>query len=208
MENFGFSSNFAPEIIKKIKMMGNKKNAEDFGVQATSSTLPVNSLARNYLPADYVDMFGAEVHDDERLTPDNLLIAVWTDFPKWVQMLFKLRDWLVKPFGLKTNANGKDFRHKLAEAIRSGGRVQLMNVLAKSANETVVQLADTHLTAEMSVHTEKSNGNQTKINFITIVHFHNVLGKIYFFFAQPFHKIIVKAAMKQSIKKLLENRDR
>ncbi|MDR2125701.1 MAG: DUF2867 domain-containing protein [Prevotellaceae bacterium] len=176
-------------------------------IKVTKSILPVNSLAQDYLPADYVDVFGTEALDDERLTPDNLLIAVWTDFPKWIKMLFKLRDRLVKPFGLKTSADEKDFKHKFEKAVRNGGRFQLMNVLAKSANEIVVQLADTHLTAEMSVHTEKSNGNQLKITFITIVHFHNVLGKVYFFFVRPFHKIIVKTALKRSITKLIKNNE-
>jgi hypothetical protein len=188
-------------------MMNDKENTENLGGQTPESILPVNSLARDYLPADYVDVFGTETIDDERLTPDNLLIAFWTDFPKWVQMLFKLRDWLVKPFGLKTNADEKDFRHKFEEVIRNGGRFQLMNVLVKSANEIVVQLADTHLTAEMSVHNEKSNGNRLKIYFITIVHFHNVLGKVYFFFVRPFHKIIVKTMMKRSIMKLIKNNE-
>ncbi|MDR2131682.1 MAG: DUF2867 domain-containing protein [Odoribacteraceae bacterium] len=172
--------------------------------QITKSTLPVHSLARNYLPADYVDVFATEVHDDERLTPADLLIAVWTDFPKWVQRLFQLRDCIVKPFGLKTSADEKDFRHQFEEIVRNGGRFQLMNVLAKSANEIIVQLADTHLTAEMSVHTETSNANQLKINFITIVHFHNVWGKVYFFFVRPFHKMIVKTALKRSITKLIK----
>ncbi|MDR2121208.1 MAG: DUF2867 domain-containing protein [Tannerella sp.] len=185
--------------------MKDKENAGNRRGLIARSTLPVNSSARNYLPADYVDIFGTDVRDDARLTPDNLLIAVWTDFPKWVQMLFKLRDWLVKPFGLKTGEDGKDFKHKFAEAIRSGGRFWLMRVLAKSADEIVVQLADTHLTAEMSVHREKSNPDQLRINFITTVHFHHVWGRVYFFFVRPFHKIIVKTMMKRSIRKLTES---
>ncbi|MDR2139133.1 MAG: DUF2867 domain-containing protein [Tannerella sp.] len=185
--------------------MNDKENAGSPGKQITKSTVPVHSLARNYLPADYVDVFSTDILEDKRLTPDNLLIAFWTDFPKWVQLLFKLRDRLVKPFGLKTNENENDFKHKFEEAIRSSGQFHLMNVLAKSPNEIVVQLADAHLTAELSIHNEKSNGTQLKINFITVVHFHNVWGKVYFFFVRPFHKMIVKTMMKRSIAKLIKN---
>ncbi|MDR1652533.1 MAG: DUF2867 domain-containing protein [Prevotellaceae bacterium] len=36
-----------------------------------------------------------------------------------------------------------------------------------------------------------------KISIITVVHFHNALGKVYFFVIRPFHKIIVKAMIKR-----------
>jgi hypothetical protein len=171
-------------------------------MKITKSILPVHSLAHHYLPADYADVFGTDVPGNERLTPDNLLITFWTDFPEWVQMLFKLRDRLVRPFGLKAGAKDEDFRHRLEEAVRSSGRFHLMTVLAKSANETLVQLADRHLTAIMSFHQEKSAGNRLIIHIATIVHYHNVGGKVYFFFVRPFHKLIFRTMMKRSIRKL------
>jgi hypothetical protein len=188
--------------------MDNKTNVKNPKDQIISSTLPDNSSMRNYLPADYVDIFGTRVFDDERLTPDNLMITIWTDFPEWVRMLFKLRDWIVKPFGLKTSGDEKNFRYKFEEIIRNGGQYHFMTVHTKSSNEVVIQLSDTHLTAEMSVHTEKSNGNKLEIKVITNVHFHNVFGKIYFFFVRPFHKIIVKTSLRRSITKLIKAQSR
>jgi hypothetical protein len=110
----------------------------------------------------------------------------------------------VKPFGLKTGNTEKNFEQKFEEAIRTGSPLDLMTVPAKTANETVMRLTDKHLTTELSVHNEKLNDNQLKINIITIVHYHNTLGKIYFFFIRPFHKIIVKAITKRSIKRLIK----
>jgi hypothetical protein len=171
-------------------------------MKITKSPLPENSQVKNFLPSDYVDTYSVIVSEHSQLTPDNILITFWTDFPAWLQMLFKLRNYLVKPFGLKAGNIDKNFEQKLEEAIRNGSQPDfLMTVPAKTANETVVRLTDKHLTAELSVYNEKLNDNKLKINITTLVHYHNTLGKIYFFFIRPFHKIIVKAVTKRSIKR-------
>jgi hypothetical protein len=174
-------------------------------IRVIKSILPTNSLAQNYLPADYADIFTTIVSENKSLTPDNLLIAFWTDFSKWIQVLFKLRDCLAKPFGLKTSENGTDFKQKFEAAIRNREQFNLMSVPAKSANETIMRLTDKHLTAELSVCNEKLTNKQLKISVITLVHYHNFLGRIYFFVIRPFHKIILKAMIKRSIKRLTQN---
>jgi hypothetical protein len=169
------------------------------------SSLPENSRTRNFLPAGYVETYSVIVPEHSRLTPDNIFVAIWTDFPKWLQMLFKLRDWLVKPFGLKAGSSEKKFGQKFEEAIRTGNPLDLMTVPVKTADETVMRLTDKHLTAELSVHNEKLDNSQLKINIITLVHYHNVLGKIYFFLIRPFHKMIVKTITKRSLKRLMKS---
>lgn len=167
------------------------------------SKIPANSLAEKYLPADYSEAYEMIVEKNSQLTPDNLLIAFWTDFPAWVRRLFSLRDILVKPFGLKgADDNYSTFQQKFTEMVRTGGSYQVMSLSAKSENETVMQLTDKHLTTELSCHTENAVENKLKISIITIVHYHNALGKIYFAVIKPFHIIIVKAIMKRSIDKL------
>ncbi|MDR1681458.1 MAG: DUF2867 domain-containing protein [Prevotellaceae bacterium] len=166
------------------------------------SSLPENAQTGHFLPAGYVEAYAVIVPECSRLTPDNILVAMWTDFPKWLRMLFTLRDWLVKPFGLKAGSGGKNAGQKLEAAIRAGNPLGLMTVPAKTADETVIRLTDKHLTAELSVHSEKRTDGQRKISIITLVHFHSAAGKMYFFVIRPFHKIIVKTATKRSLKRL------
>jgi hypothetical protein len=175
----------------------------DMNMKIIKSSLPENSQAKTFLPAGYVEAYSVIVPDNSRLTPDNIFITIWTDFPVWLQTLFKLRDWLVKPFGLKTGNPKKNFKQKFEEAIRGGNPLDLMTVPAKTADETVMRLTDKHLTTELSVHTERLSNNQRKISIITLVHYHNTLGKIYFFLIRPFHTIIVKTITKRSIKRLI-----
>jgi hypothetical protein len=69
--------------------------------------IPENSLLKNHLPADYVDVYKCNVADKSNLTPDDILIHIWTVQPGWVDFLFRLRNILVKPFGLETGNNDK-----------------------------------------------------------------------------------------------------
>jgi hypothetical protein len=145
-------------------------------IKVTKSTLPADSLIQKYLPADYVDVFAAIAPENERLTPDNLLIGLWTDFPK-----------------------------QFPEMVRSGGNYGFVDIPAKNGNETVMQLSDKHLTVRLSVHIASITDNQLKISITTVVHYRNLLGKVYFFMIRPFHKFIVKIIARRGIKRLLHN---
>jgi hypothetical protein len=168
-------------------------------MRTIKGNIPENALIRKHLPADYVDVYKCNVPDNSNLTPDNILINIWTVQPKWVDFLFRLRNILVKPFGLETG-NMDKFNQDLAAAIRSGNNFEMVDILHKNENETVMQLRDKHLTAELSIYVENLAEKRKIVNAITMVHFHNTLGVIYFFFIRPFHGIIVKTLLKKSIK--------
>ena len=108
--------------------------------------------------------------------------------------MMKLRNLLVKPFGLQNEGLGAA---QLEESIRSGGSYGFFSVAAKSSNETVVRLDDKHLSAWMSVMTV---GND--VYAITLVKYHNRLGRAYFFVIGPFHKIIVRSALVSAVRRL------
>lgn len=164
------------------------------------STIPTDSLVNAYLPADYSDVFVCEVISNKKVSPDDLLIAFWTDFPGWVNTLFEIRNFLVKFVGLKAD---KEDSNELENCIRTGGTSNFTSVPAKSSNETVMLLADKHLNAYLSAHVG-GDMPQQKISVITLVHFNNKLGNTYFFFIRPFHQIIVKSMMKRVVKKMLQ----
>ena len=163
--------------------------------------VPVNSLTHQYLPADYTDAFACEITGAKKLSADKVMIDFWTVMPGWVNALFKLRNVLVRPFGMETGDN-KDHSEELKKMIREGQASNgLMSVVAKSGNETVILLNDKHLDAYISVFVTESHHSQTA-TAITLVHYHNRLGRIYFFFIRPFHKIIVKDMLKSTIKRM------
>ena len=126
------------------------------------------------------------------------MVNFWTDFPRWIDVLFKLRNALVKFVGLKGSEN--DNVEELEKCIRTGKTYNFVSVPAKSDNETVLLLSDKHLDAYISVHVE--NGKEHKIiSAITLVHFKNRLGRVYFFLIRPFHGAIVKSMLKRALKR-------
>lgn len=171
-------------------------------IKVHKGKIPTNSLVEAYLPADYCDIFECTVVNGKPFTPDDLQVNFWTVQPKWLEFLFKIRNTLVKPFGL---SDGKGSNEEFENCIRSGGQLGMVVVPAKTPEETLLQLRDKHLDAIVSVHIRKDeNGTEIKrtISTSTVVHYHNKLGVFYFFFIRPFHKIIVKAMVGKCVQAL------
>lgn len=150
------------------------------------SPLPAGSAVSQYPDIDYSDCFRATLPGTEPIRPEKLMAAFWTTMPGWLTLLFKIRNLLVRPFGLKTEG-GKD-REALKEALEKGKSHGLMTVVAKTEDEMVVSLDDKHLRAYLSVYAEGRN-----VYLSTLVQYHNKLGVAYFTLIRPFHKIVVKS---------------
>ena len=162
--------------------------------------IPSGSLTENYLPTDYSDVYALMTDTGKEIIPDDIMISFWTDFPCWINALFKLRNILVKFVGLKgaENDNVKEFE----KCIRTGKTYNFASVPAKNGNETVLLLSDKHLVAYLSIHVE-SKEEQKIISAITLVNFNNKLGRIYFFVIRPFHGAIVKNMLKRAFNKVV-----
>ena len=65
--------------------------------------IPPRSLLTPCLPGDYHDCFTYGMPCRRKISPDDLMTAFWTTMPGWVNTLFKLRNALVRPFGLQTD---------------------------------------------------------------------------------------------------------
>ena len=165
-------------------------------MKVKKSEIPLKCLIQDYLPADYTDVYSCEVNFEKDITPDDIMVSFWTDFPTWVSVLFKLRHNIVKIVGLKSP---EDNDIKLFEkCIRTGEAYSIVSIPAKSTNETVMLLTDKHLNAYMSIHLE-NKGNYKTISVITLVHLKNVFGRVYFFVIRPFHGLIAKSMLKRVV---------
>jgi hypothetical protein len=173
--------------------------------QKKSTTIPLGSLTEKYLPADYSDVYIYKVNSEKEIIPDDIMVNFWIDYPAWVNALFKLRNYLVKFVGLKSS-EGSDVK-EIEKCIRTGQAYRLASVPAKSDNETVLLLSDTHLDAYISVYVEDKK--ETKIiSLITLVHFKNRLGRIYFFVVRPFHGVAVKNMLKRAVNKVVDSAEK
>lgn len=171
----------------------------------TKTNIDESDLIYQYLPvANYRESYSTEVEYIQSLTSTDLQVYFWTRMPGWIGVLFKLRNQLVKPFGLKGAEQGNDMQ-KFGEAIRSGSNYQMMSIPAKSDKETILCLTDKHLTMYFSVRIIALQGNKKQLKFSTIVQFHNKLGYLYFYTIAFFHYLIIRSKIKQIVKALESN---
>lgn len=163
------------------------------------SEIPQGSLILNYLPANHTDVYECTITDYKNITPDDIQVAFWTVQPGWLKTLFTIRNGIVRFFGLKTD---KSDSSEFERCIRAGSNYTFTSIPAKSANETVMCLQDKHLTAYLSVYIKNIGENKRTVYITTLVHFHYWLGYAYFNIIRPFHHIVVKKMMKQTLTRL------
>jgi len=162
--------------------------------------IPENSLICSYLPANYSDSFECNCVSSKEITPDDMLIALWTTWPIWLKWLFKLRSILVKPFKLKSDID--DYVENLKQCLINAKPNKYISVSSKSDEETVMCTIDKHLTFYLSVIVRKEKEDKKTIITTTLVNFHNILGRCYFTVIYPFHTIIVPTMVKHFLKKM------
>jgi hypothetical protein len=143
---------------------------------------PENSLiSTGFGRTDYCDSYRIVKPTND--TPEQIAVQLFT-LPAWVGGLLNIRNWAVRPFGLKTDKNIK----------RTD---TLFPVIAQNENEILMEIMDKHLNFRVSVLIDRE---KSYICITTIVHYNNCFGKIYFLFVKPFHKVIVRSIIKKQLK--------
>jgi hypothetical protein len=145
---------------------------------------PKTSIAFNeFGKVDYIDSYRTTKSTDDDIEK---IAAQIFKLPTWIVFLMKMRDVMIRPFGLKT---AKDFGFKDKKPENA-----FFSKIAQTENELIMGENDRHLNFRVSVLIDRSS---SLIYITTLVHYNNKMGKIYFFFVKPFHKIIVKSALKK-----------
>lgn len=161
-----------------------RKQTIDSGLPGTVR----NGLLSEYFPADYSDTFQKMRLRKPALNPEELMRRVFTCPPAWIYVLMKLRNILVKPFGLKT---GK-LEDRLPEMIR-----------ARNDREIVIGMEDTHLNFYVSLWCSSLQNGCQMLAVTTVVRYHNTWGRMYFLCIKPIHRILVKSLLNKSLKQEL-----
>lgn len=142
-----------------------------------------NSLIVKCLPADYKDCYREKVTDKPHITVKQLFDSMFLQYPKWVSWLLKLRDFIVKPLGVKAS---KSFEELIME---------------QNSHEIILGTEDKHLTFYVSVSCFETKCNERIAGITTLVKYNNFLGRVYFVAIWIFHKFIVHRLLKRAIRK-------
>jgi hypothetical protein len=154
-----------------------------------SDKIPDKSIISNgFGKINYCDSYRIVKQTNE--TVDEITTQIFK-MPQWIAVLMKIRNAIVKLFGLRAGENVKE-----AACYPVGSKAGYFTVTERNVNEIVMGEDDRHLYFRASVLVDRE---QSFIYLTTIVRFHNVWGKIYFLPVKPFHRLIIKSLLNRQI---------
>jgi hypothetical protein len=134
--------------------------------------------------AQFVDAFRVEVGTTQ-LSAREACTRMVLNGPRWIDVLTRLRNILVKPFGLKTSGEG---------AYAPGGLIGLFPVLSETPERLVAGFDDFHLDFRLVVDVAGDAASR-QVTSTTLVRTNNLLGRSYLALIMPFHKLVVRSMM-------------
>jgi len=137
--------------------------------------------------ADFADAFQA-APVGRNIDLHAVASGLGTDTPAWVRALLRLRNILVRPFGLVTEDDAGTMRD---------GQVAFP-ILSSEPDRVVLGLDDKHLDFRIVI--DRSTGDQPSITATTLVRTHNLGGRLYLTAIKPFHRIIVPTMLRSALR--------
>ena len=107
--------------------------------------------------------------------------------PRWVERLVAVRNALVGPFGLKTSGAGNAAPRDV---------IGIFPVLNQTPGRLVAGFDDSHLDFRVVVDVSPADEGQ-QVTATTLVRTNNWLGRLYLAVILPFHRLVVRALLKQ-----------
>lgn len=159
--------------------------------------VPADSALARLLPgAHFHDAYEVAVAHPERSALQHLQAALAAT-PAWVDGAMWLRNRVVACFGLKNLGGlGQARRAEQPPPRQPGDRVGIFTLRSLSDDEVLVEDDDRHLRVVLSVRRLPAHGEQpARIVLGTVVHLHNLLGRLYMLPVTPMHKLIAPAVL-------------
>jgi len=151
--------------------------------------IPKKSSVDSYISqVDYSDAYKMKL-SDEGMTAEAIYLNIFSHVPSWIVTLMAFRNKIVALFGLKTDGVISDIN-----SLKVGEKSGIFMIYNIEKEEIIAGEDNSHLDFRVSI--LKEDG---EVTISTLVHYHNLFGKIYMMIVMPFHRIIVKAIMKNAL---------
>jgi hypothetical protein len=164
--------------------------------RVTLASLPPESrIAKTYASTNLADAYSVELPSGASSNPELLARFIFSHQAPWVSTLIAVRDAIVGRFGLKT---AKQLTARGAES--QTGRVGIFKIYGTSPTEIVLGEDDKHLDFRLSVFcsNQPSAGGKRQLTLSTVVHCHNLLGRLYILVIAPFHRLVVRSSLRSA----------
>ena len=134
--------------------------------------------------AQFIDAFRVEV-GATKLSAREACTRMVLHGPRWIDVLTRLRNILVTPFGLKKSGEG---------TYAPGGLIGLFPVVSETPERLVAGFNDYHLDFRIVVDVA-GEATLRHVTVTTLVKTNNVLGRTYLMLITPFHKLVARGMM-------------
>ncbi len=146
---------------------------------------PVTKCEAYLSTVHYSDAFRVVLKDDA-LSAEELYIRIFSHSPKWLKILMKIRNKVVSTLGLKVGSEEGEIKK-----LKVGERAGMFVIYDISEDEVIAGEDNIHLDFRVSVLKQEE-----AVIVSTLVHYNNIFGKVYMNVIKPFHRLAVKAVMK------------
>lgn len=122
--------------------------------------------------------------------------------PAWISFLYRVRAVFVRFLGMKQEGIPQAYKMNPDTIDFTAGRHLTFFVIDAAREDAYVFASadDSHLRAMLGIVREPLADNQSRYYAITIVHYHNWAGPIYFNVIRPFHHIVVNSMMRSGLR--------
>jgi hypothetical protein len=163
------------------------------------SVPPASSIAKQLQGAYFLDSYEMPLEHAGRSALE-IYLGVISKTPAWINFLMAIRNRAVLLFGLKNLGHLGDLtQNKTASDYRIGDRIGIFTLLSNTDNEVIMGDADKHLEVKVSICKLVQDGKES-VAATTVVHTHNLLGRVYMLFVAPVHKLVVPAILVRTSK--------
>ncbi|MBP2329633.1 hypothetical protein JOF56_010018 [Kibdelosporangium banguiense] len=135
---------------------------------------------------DFADAYAVRLPPDTSTDPREWAQRLFANTPRWVHRAMVLRDRLVSVVGLK--AAGRMANNKAAMPFPEQ---------AHTEREVIRGFDDRHLDFRSCIHVEETDDG-VQLTIGTVVHFHNLFGRLYFLPVRPLHALIIHTMLHQA----------
>lgn len=136
--------------------------------------------------AQFIDAFRLEL-GTRQLSAREACTRMMLHGPRWIDALTRLRNILVKPFGLKSSGEGAPAPH---------GMIGLFPVLSETPERLIAGFNDSHLDFRIVVGVSGDAASR-HLTLTTLVQTHNLLGRTYLTLIKPFHKLVARSLIRR-----------
>jgi hypothetical protein len=136
--------------------------------------------------AQFIDAYAVAV-SDAGLDARHAAIRMIEHGPGWIEVLMRLRNLIMAPFGVKTPTPGRP---------SDPNRIGIFPLVSETPERVIAGFDDSHLDFRVVVDIAPGARGR-RVTATTLVLTHNLLGRGYLAAIMPFHKLVVRAMLRR-----------